>query len=555
MRKAVASVTVVLLIPVSVLALDYTDRSPMYADAPFTKAESVGISVLTNLDVLEGYPDRTFRAGQKINRAEFLKIALLTRGQTGGPARACFPDVKQTDWFSPFVCQAKTDNIVKGYTDGLFHPERPVTYAEAVKILVALYRYPVRAMPRGQWYEPYIEAADRRQILIPLPQDVQTYLPRGAMARLAAVFRADADGELDRYRAAEQGKVLPSSSSSSAASSSSSESSSSSVSSAPPASSSSSSTASASGSVSTSTHFPVRSHLLLLGAEGPAIAGATFSANLESLRVRGAEVKLKTKIKSFDALFLIDESGNKLGQLSLLSSDTTDKTWKGSFGTGSYVIPKGQGRTLGVIARLKAPASGGIPEELVHVDTLRISVEGVDSGSTFSSSPGDLIYPQHQTTQGRVTGVLNALADREPFVTGQDQILAAFSFRAEKVLSLDVALLDLNFSVGKPAGVAVSNWQLGAPDSTTRVSCSVADTTVSCSGIPATLGTIGGGARTLRLYGTVNLDQGMQNPYLQASLNDPGGPGLTGAIRWTDGAGSYTWTELGNPIVKGTLWK
>lgn len=553
MRRIAAAALTVFLLPLAALALDFTDRSPMYADAPFTRSESVGISVLTNLGVVQGYPDRTFRAGQRINRAEFLKIALLTRGRGGTAAQNCFPDVAERDWFSPYVCQAKKDGIVAGYADGFFRPERHVSYAEAVKILAVLYGYPLHEKPGTPWYGKYVDAALERGVLASPPGDLQTFLPRGAMARLAAAFRAEADGELALYRSAEQGRKPGSSSSASFAASSATSSAASSESSPVGASSSSSSMSSASSSLPL---FPVRSRFLILGRETPPIAGATYTALNEAMRVRGAEVKLKTKVRSFDALFLIDDAGNKLGQLSLHPNDDTDRTWKGTFPADTaFVIPKGEDRVLGVIARMKVLDAGGVPEELVQADLVRLTVEGVSSGESNTPSGGDIIYPKHQTSLGRVAGVKNAGGDREAFTTGNNLVIGAFAFSADTLPSVEARLQNLAFTISKPAGVAVNGWELGSLDSSTRVSCSVSEATISCAGIPASVGTIAGGSRTLRLFGTVSLDQGVRDPYLQVTLDDPGSVGFNGAVQWSDSTGQFTWVELAAPVAKGTLWK
>jgi N-acetylmuramoyl-L-alanine amidase len=46
----------------------------------------------------------------------------------------CFPDVDQEEWYAPYLCYAKTNNIIKGYPDGSAKPDNSVTIAEALKI-------------------------------------------------------------------------------------------------------------------------------------------------------------------------------------------------------------------------------------------------------------------------------------------------------------------------------------------------------------------------------------------------------------------------------------
>jgi hypothetical protein len=297
----------------------------------------------------------------------------------------------------------------------------------------------------------------------------------------------------------------------------------------------------------------------VLGALSAPIASANFTASLEPADLRSAQVKLKSKIDSIDAMFLIDSTGKTIGQLTRDHLfDNTDKTWRGSFngsGSGAYVLPKDIDRTLAIIVRMKNRDAGGSSEELVQVDTFKISAQGENSGNSYDSAPTTFSFPQHQTAQGRITAVSNALAAQDALPIGTNQLLGAFSFAAMHVNGSTIALTNLDFQIGKSSSVAVGNWQLGGPDSAVRVPCSVNGTTLSCSGIPAELGDLTGGQRTLRVFGDVSLDAGAGNYTLQLSLVNPGFVGSNGAISWSDKSGNFNWTELQSPIARGTLWK
>ncbi len=78
MRRPSLALFAVLLVPASAAAINWSDVSLGYHDSPFTKEEAAGISVLTDLGAVEGYADGTFRPSTKINRAEFLKIAMAS---------------------------------------------------------------------------------------------------------------------------------------------------------------------------------------------------------------------------------------------------------------------------------------------------------------------------------------------------------------------------------------------------------------------------------------------------------------------------------------------
>ncbi len=96
------------------------------------------VRYLTLLNVFEGYPDGTFQPDGFINRAEFMKILFVDsveESENPDSYKNCFPDVGE-QWFAPYVCYGFEQGIVKGYEDGFFHPERTVTKAEALKMLL-----------------------------------------------------------------------------------------------------------------------------------------------------------------------------------------------------------------------------------------------------------------------------------------------------------------------------------------------------------------------------------------------------------------------------------
>ncbi|MBI1812925.1 S-layer homology domain-containing protein [Candidatus Peregrinibacteria bacterium] len=557
MRRFTLFAALILLIPSLVLALDYTPTARhLYRDSrTFGTAEVAGISLLTNLGVVQGNPGNVFAAQRGLNRAEFAKILIsLPLAKTGfglpeESGQGCFSDVLAGQWFTRSVCAAKGIGLVQGYSDGLFHPERPVLYAEALKMLAVLYDYTLDHHAGDAWFTQYVRAAGQHRTSLPISLEPGDAMTRGEMARLVAAFHAESVGELDLYRSAEQGHVISSPSSSASSSSSSSVASSSG--------SSSSSSLPSSSSSSVALNLPSRSHFLILGRRSQPLADASFFAEHEGVYVQSATVVLKAKITSIDAMFLADQDGRDIGQLSLSHYlDDSDKTWKGTFiSSGGYVISKGTQQVLAIEVRLNPKNNGGFPGQLVQVDRWSVGVRGQDSESTWIVPAPATVYPKHETAQGTITAVANAGDAQSVLATGTYQVLGAFSFSAKALTGATVRLRNLEFQVSKAPSVAVMNWSLASPSGGTHLSCSVNGSTVSCSAIPPELGSIGRDPIVLRLYGDVAVDQGSVNPFLQVTLNQPGSLGDNGAVHWSDGASDYTWTELQSPIAKGTLWK
>ncbi len=561
--KKISLLIVAILLPRTALALDYSDAGFRYKDASsFSTAESAGISLLTNAGVVQGNPSGRFVPKRQLNRAEFTKIAMLLAAQvdagslSSAPAQNCFPDVRSADWFAPYVCSAKAGGIVAGNPDGLFHPERSVNYAEALKILANVFRYDIPAAAPGEaWFLRYVDAADAHKTAFLYEDDPSggfgRFLTRGEMARLGAAFYAESQGELDQYLAAEAGRPLSSSSVHSSSSSVSTSSSPSTSSSSPM--SSVSSVSSVSSSVSSVS--AARSHFLMLGQRSLPVASVDFFANLEPMKLSAATVKLRNKVDSISAMYLVDSTGTQVGQLSLDADDADKLTWKGSFGTANYEIPKSGTRTFAIEVKLYDKDRGGYSGEMLEVTQWTMSFQGVWTSSAVAPPPTDFEFPKHSTVQGAITAVKNALPDQDPLPVGTNQIVAAFEFAGTSLSPAKNKLEELSFQVGKTDNVTVTNWQLGAPDAPDRVTCIVSGSTVSCPGITDGIGIFQDGKRTIRLYGDVALAANAQNPSLQVTINKAGSVGDPGSILWTDGYGHFNWVELDAPVARGTVWK
>jgi len=85
--------------------------------------------------IAAGYLDGTFRPGAPVSRAELVKLASAYFDLSGGGNQTGFPDVPPDHWAAPAVAYGVAQGWVSGYLDGTFQPDRPVSRAEAVKLL------------------------------------------------------------------------------------------------------------------------------------------------------------------------------------------------------------------------------------------------------------------------------------------------------------------------------------------------------------------------------------------------------------------------------------
>lgn len=105
----------------------FTDISGHWGATYIEAAKAAGVT--------GGYSDKTFRPNAKITRAEALKIMLEAADVSFTAAAADFSDVKSSDWFAKYVNYASANDIVGGYADGTFGPNRNITRGEVAKIV------------------------------------------------------------------------------------------------------------------------------------------------------------------------------------------------------------------------------------------------------------------------------------------------------------------------------------------------------------------------------------------------------------------------------------
>lgn len=87
---------------------------------------------------VRGYPDGRFRPDAGVTRAEFVAMvdsAFQVAAQQGQPA---LKDVRARDWFAKDVQSAVAAGFVSGYPNGTFQPQRDVSRQEAACMLAAL---------------------------------------------------------------------------------------------------------------------------------------------------------------------------------------------------------------------------------------------------------------------------------------------------------------------------------------------------------------------------------------------------------------------------------
>ena len=107
-----------------------------FQDVPPDSEEAPYIQALYEAGLVRGYGDGTFRGDSPITRAEAAALLAGVSGRSASPRHAStFADVRETDWFAGVVGALANMKVVHGKAPGLFAPRDYLARAEAAALI------------------------------------------------------------------------------------------------------------------------------------------------------------------------------------------------------------------------------------------------------------------------------------------------------------------------------------------------------------------------------------------------------------------------------------
>lgn len=180
---------------------------PVQAAAPANRFYDLGgdaymsVEPLRLLGVMDGFSDGNFRPNSQLTRAQFCKMVVcaLNAEDELGLYRTVtvYPDVKPSHWAAAYInMAAKGKQVISGFSDGKFYPDRTVTLGQAATILLRTLGYKDENIG-GVWPDSYLSFAAS----IGLTDGVDTTKGNSPLTRADAailftnLLRADVQGE------------------------------------------------------------------------------------------------------------------------------------------------------------------------------------------------------------------------------------------------------------------------------------------------------------------------------------------------------------------------
>ena len=179
-------------------------------DVTGTPYESA-VSFLHTLGIMRGYADGTFRPDEPITRAEFVITIARILGMDEGTntisadpdawfswdweeeededfeseeEQSPFLDVPQNHWAMEAIRLMTEMGIIEGYGNGIFAPEDPIDFEQAVKMITVLLGYQYYAEARGGYPLGYMITASEIKLLKGIDHAAQEPITRGVTALL-----------------------------------------------------------------------------------------------------------------------------------------------------------------------------------------------------------------------------------------------------------------------------------------------------------------------------------------------------------------------------------
>ncbi|HEY5714430.1 MAG TPA: peptidoglycan DD-metalloendopeptidase family protein [Candidatus Gracilibacteria bacterium] len=153
-------------------------KSQVFADVPVDHPYSESIAFLKDKGTIKGYADGSFGLFKNLTRAEAVKIILDANNIAAHhiPTRL-LSDVPEKTWFAGWISAAISENIAKGYPDGTFRPGDTMTRAEFLKVAILTAGFPeasdlvasagFKDVPDGAWFTGYMAFTQEHALLPP----------------------------------------------------------------------------------------------------------------------------------------------------------------------------------------------------------------------------------------------------------------------------------------------------------------------------------------------------------------------------------------------------
>ena len=156
-----------------------------FPDVPKDSDYATAIEYVSELGVMVGGSNGNFNPDQIVSRCEMATIICRMLGVAENLSKSeVFTDVPTTHWANAYVGKVAELGIVGGYGNGKYGPGDPVTYEQAITMIVRTIGEGDRANYNGGYPNGFIKVAQEKNLLNGIQAVQGQGLSRGAVAVL-----------------------------------------------------------------------------------------------------------------------------------------------------------------------------------------------------------------------------------------------------------------------------------------------------------------------------------------------------------------------------------
>lgn len=142
----------------AVAAFSDVDENAYYADA---------VEYVSSQGIITGYSDGSFHPNSTVTRAELSAVICRMMGYSDGLSTNgnIFSDVPASSWANGYITKAASLNVINGFPDGTFRPNSTVEYNQAITMLIRAFGLREEAEQAGGYPNGYVAIAEKNDLL------------------------------------------------------------------------------------------------------------------------------------------------------------------------------------------------------------------------------------------------------------------------------------------------------------------------------------------------------------------------------------------------------
>ncbi len=185
LKKLISVIIAVIMIVGSFATVSAAD----YKDVDSTNSYAKAIKVLSGLNIAKGDDEGNFNPTNDVKRSEMVAFVCRAMGEEDiatASASNAFSDVAANHWAAGYIAWGVNRGIVNGMGDGTFAPDAPVSYQDAVVMIMRALGYDriAQRAENGGYPTGYLKLASQYGVLKDAGYDNQAAATREIIAQL-----------------------------------------------------------------------------------------------------------------------------------------------------------------------------------------------------------------------------------------------------------------------------------------------------------------------------------------------------------------------------------